>query len=673
MLYSTRWLQNYLSTKLPTPEKLADLLSMHAFEVEGVQKKGKDSILDIDVLPNRAHDCLNHVGMAREIAALKGKKVKLPKTKKALVKKGSLRPLRVQIESSELVPRYTAFVIEGIKLGKSPKQVQEYLRAVGVNSINNIVDLTNFVMLEMGQPLHAFDYDQIKGSRMNVRPAKAGEKLETLDEQELKLPKGAMVIEDAERLIDLAGIKGGKNSGISKNTKNIVLQAANFAAAPIYRTKNELKYTTQAADMYAHELDPNATMPALERANQLLQEWGIDGTIAQVIDIYPRKVATKRISLDLAHVDSLLGVSIPRVQAKQILQSLDCKVTEKGSVLQVEVPARRIDLAIPEDLVEEIGRIYGYENIPSTFPVASLIPPRRNNKRVWEELTRDTLQQLGFTEIYNYSFIAKNDPEIFQYSTEQLVELENPISDEFFYMRPSLLENLLKNVRDNQKLHDDIRIFELGKIFPDKTQETSMLGGFILAQGYYEAKGVIDFLMQSLGIANVWYDTYEATSDKSSSSLWHKGKSAEVKVGSKEVGFVGEISGRITSQLKIQKGIGAFHLNMEKLLALANENKEHRPASKFPSVIRDIAILAPSQTKVVDLMNAMKAKGQSIIQDIDLFDMYEGGNTLQGQKSFAFHIVYQANDRTLTNKEVDILHNNIITSLEGNSSWEVRK
>lgn len=683
MLFSRDWLQEYYATELPKPEKLEGLLNLHAFEVESVSKKGKDSVLDVDVLPNRAHDCLSHIGIAREVAAIEGKKIKLPKTKAVKTQKGSLESLNVTIESSVLVPRYAGLAVEGITVGKSPKKVQHYLEAVGINSINNVIDLTNFIMLEMGQPLHAFDYDQIQGYKMNIRGARQGEKLETLDDQALSLPKGALIIEDQNRLIDLAGIKGGKVSGISNTTKNIFLQAANFQAQTIYQTKTQLKYATQAADIYAHEIDPNLGMRALERANQLLQEWGIGGKIVQVIDIYPKKVLPKRIALDIASAESLLGIPVSKAQAKKILRDLDCKVAERGNKLEVEVPTRRIDLSIPEDLVEEIGRIYGYENIPAEFPAAALIPPAQNLPVYWQDMARNSMKELGFTETYSYSFVGQKDFSQFGYTQDEknkLAELENPMSGDFTHLRDSLLENLLKVVQKNQKKFDSMRVFEIGKVFQKKGtrfQETKMLGGVVLGEGFYAAKGIVDFLLQDLGIADVWYDDYKQTPQKSRATLWHKGKSAEVKVGNPpaggEIGFVGEISPAIAANLKIAKPVGAFHINIEKLSQLAFKEKEYQALSKFPSVIRDIAILVPTQTKVVEIMNVMNIAGGQLVEDIDLFDMYEGGNLPEGKKNIAFHMVYQSYDKTLQSKEVDVLHNTIIKAIEKNPEWEVRK
>ncbi|MEK7542412.1 MAG: phenylalanine--tRNA ligase subunit beta [Patescibacteria group bacterium] len=684
MLFSYNWLQEYVKKELPKPEKLAELLNMHSFEVENFKKTKDDWIFDIKVLPNRAHDCLCHTGIAREIAAITKGRMQLPKTKKIKTQKGKLAPLKVRIQSSELVPRYTALVIEGVTVGKSPKWLKERLQSVGVNSIDNVVDLANFVMLELGQPLHAFDYDRIEGNQMFIREAKKGEKLETLDEKALTLSEGMLVIQDAHRLIDLAGIKGGKVSGISHNTENIVLQAANFNAASIYQTKSKLQYQTPAANIYAHQIDPSLTIEALERAAELLSELKIQGKITQVVDINPQKVKPKRIVLPMHFLESLLGIPILQKETKQILQSLDCKVKMRQSHMEVTVPLRRVDLTIPEDLAEEIGRIHGYETIPAIFPTVSLALPPKNSELLWQEKIRDAFKEIGFTEVYNYSLLGEKDFSQFFYSKKEkdgLVALENPQSSDFSHLRGSLMENLLKNVGDNQKktrltARRVIRIFEIGNVFSKdqgKFNQTHMLGAIVSDGGFYEMKGICDFLLNSLGITDISYDEYQATPEKSRSALWNKAKSAELKVDSQEIGFLGEISSALASSVKITKPVGALSINVDKLILLASEEKAYQVPSRFPASTRDIAILVPLQTKVSEVMNVIERAGGTLVSDIDLFDIYEGENFEQGKKSLAFHIVYQADDRTLTALEVDTMHNQIIKAVQENPEWEVRK
>lgn len=655
MLFSYNWLQNYIEGDLPKPKKLGDLLSMHAFEVEEVKKLRDDWILDIDVLPDRAHDALNHMGIAREIAAITEKKFVPCKTTE--FEAGNEKVLRVSIRSKNLVLRYHALVIKGIKVGKSPKWLSERLEAVGVNSINNIVDITNYVMLETGQPSHAFDYNKIQGSVMTLRAARDKESIVSLDDEKFDLPKGALIIEDAKRIIDLAGIKGGKVSGITEKTKNIVLQAATFDARTIYRTKKELNYTTQAADIYSQGIDVNLSDVGLARAAYLIQKLA-GGRIVQKIDLYSEKVVPKTIRLDVKYAAALLGIYIEEKTAKQILESLGCTV--KGD--KVQIPTRRLDLSIQEDLIEEIGRIIGYEKIKPAFPFMSIQPAESNKEVLWENRIKDTLKEIGFTEVYNYSFAKTGQ-----------IELENPISQEYQYVRDNLLDGLLKNVAKNQRSKEHIRIFEIGNIFQlpasssrqgNPPKENQMLAGVVTGENaFYEIKGNVDFLLNRLGIPQVQYD--ETKTD----SLWHAKRVAAVH----NLGLVGEISRSSLIRKKISKRIGAFYLDFEKLLQLVSDEKGYRPASRFPASTRDVALLVPRNVKVADVLNKINQVGGTLIDDVDLFDMYEGEGIPTGKKNLAFHIIYQSQERTLTSKEVDELHKKIIKRLEQDPSWQPRK
>ncbi|MBI2644064.1 MAG: phenylalanine--tRNA ligase subunit beta [Candidatus Wildermuthbacteria bacterium] len=681
MLYSYNWLQEYIGKKLPKPEKLAELLSLHAFEIEEVKKQGSDWIFDIAVLPNRAHDCAGHQGMAREIAVLTGLPLALPKRSTIKTQKSTLGPMKVTIQAKSFVPRYSALVIEGVHPKQSPKWLKERLEAAGVNSINSIVDITNFVMLETGQPLHAFDYDSIRGKTMTVRQAKEKEKLETLDNITFSLPQGALVIEDKEGLIDLVGIKGGKISGITSATKNIVLQAATFDPTIIYKTKKQLHYTTQAADIYAAGIDSERTTEALERAWTLLKQVG-NGKVAQIIDIYPAKIRPATIFLNSQLVEKILGVAVPQEEMKRILKGLGFEIkqtSQKRGVWQIQVPSRRMDVSMPEDLVEEIGRIHGYNAIPSKFPVLSLQPHERSASFVWRERIRDLMKEAGFTEIYTYSFLGEKDKKRFGYQdkeTKKIIELENPLSEEVAYLRTNLLPNLLKQIAVNQKRYRVINIFELGTVYAkekESFQEKKELSGISIGKSFYEMKGIVDFLCESMGITDVWYDNYQQTPELAPSALWHSKKSVEIKIGDEEIGFVGEIAKSILSNLKIDYPVAAFSLDEERISKFAQENIAYQLPSRFPASVRDIAVLVPFQTKVVDIMNMIEGTAGEIIQDVDLFDMYEGPELPAEKKNFAFHIVYQASDRTLTAEEIDAIHNKIIKNLEQNPDWEVRK
>lgn len=688
MVFTYNWLQSFFKRKLPKPEKLAELLTLHAFEVEEIKKLDGDRLLNIDVLPNRAHDCFSHLGMAREMATVLNFKFQPPEVK-LIEDKGSKtsKLLKLRIAKQSGCPRYTARVISGIKIGTSPEWIQEKLDACNLRPVNDVVDIVNYVMLETGQPLHAFDFNKIANTRNQklktkkiiVRKAQAGEKITTLDEEKYELDKDVLVIADEKGPLAIAGIKGGKRAEIDKKTKIIVLESANFDQAVIRRGSKKIDLKTDASLRFEQGLDPNFTEAAINRAAALIQET-CGGRVAEgLVDFYPQKFLAKRLRLDLNYVKGLLGLEIAKKEIKEILERLNFKVKEiNPELLEMEIPTFRLDISLPEDLIEEIGRIYGYQKIPSVFPIAALIPPKKNPEIFWEDMIKNSLKETGFFEVYNYSFLNGDDVDIFKMEKQKsfLLEIENPTSADYQYLRPSLIPNLLKNVRKNQKLFREIKIFELGKIFKNiksKATEKKMLTGVISGDGFYQAKGVIDLLLNNLGISDIWYDEYRPTPEESQISIWHPQKCAEIKIGREEIGFLGEVSPKIRESMKIEPRVVVFDIDFEKLTKFASQENEYRPISPYPAAIRDIALLVPKFVKVDEVLNKIEQAGRGIIRDVDLFDIYEGEEIGEGKKNLAFHIVYQVNDRTLSSQEIDDIQNEIIKALEREIEWQVRK
>jgi len=663
MKFSYNWLKQYV--KLPKPEKLAEILTMHSFEVEGMEKIKSDHILDIDVLPNRGSDCFSHIGIAREIAAVTNVKMNIPELKLKEDKKNYAKDLiSVYVDEKKDCGRYSVRVMTNVKIKESPKQIKNKLIACGLKPINNIVDATNYVMLETGQPLHAFDLDKIN-NRIIIRKAKKGERIVSLDNKKYNLDKDILVIADAKEPLAVAGIKGGRKAEIDKNTKNIVIESANFDSGLIRRASQKISLKTDASWRFEHKINTDLTTIALNRVVNL-----IDGKIAKgIVDIYNFKSKPQKIKLDINYVRKLLGIEISEKEIKDILERLGFKYT-KGIV---QIPEFRLDISLPEDLIEEVGRIYGYEKITSVFPIASLVSGQRNFNIFWKDVSKNILKELGFTEVYNYSFISDYDVRIFGYNDSEIIELENPISSEQKYLRPSLIPNLLKNIESNFKNFNEIKIFELGKVFTNRG-EKKMLTGLIAKKSsdksdFYVLKGIVDSLLNKLGISDIYYDEYKATPEDSKIFIWQKGKTAEIQANGKEIGFLGEISSKL---LKKGKAI-IFDIDFEKLSKLSSEESEYKPISQYPSAVRDLAILVPLQIQVVEVMNIMNITGGKLVKDIDLFDIYEGESIPQGKKNLAFHIIYQAKDKTLTNIEIDELQNKIIKALEQNPQWQVRK
>ena len=534
-------------------------------------------------------------------------------------------------------------------------------------------------MLETGQPLHAFDGEKLEGSKIIVRFAKNKEKIVTLDEQKFDLGPDILVIADEKKPVAIAGIKGGKLPEIDKKTKVVVLEAANFNSRTIRQSSKKLNLKTDASLRFEHGLDPNLTEFAINRAAYLIQKIATGKVAKGLVDVYPKKVFPKIIKLELNYVESLLGMKITKNKVMEILKKLEFKIINSGPrVLTIEVPTRRLDVSIPEDLIEEIGRIHGYEKIPATFPLVSLIPPKRNLNIFWEDMVKNILKGAGFTEVYNYSFISEKTGESFGYKKEELIEVENPLSVEQKYLRPSLIPNLLKDVEKNYREFNQVRIFELGKIFTcskihNKGEEKRQLAGLIMGDNFYQLKGVIDSLLNGLGISEIFYDEYQATPEQSKISVWHPQKCAEIKVNGKELGFLGEISKKIVDYFEIPEKVILFDIDFEKLSQIASEEQEYRPISSYPAAVRDIAILVPREVRVEEVLNKIEAAGGGLIRDIDLFDMYEGGELPENKKNLAFHLIFQAENRTLSSEEIDKTQNKIIKTLEKNPAWQVRR
>ncbi len=675
MIFSYNWLQSFFQRKLPRPEKLAEVLTMRFAEVEEMKKEGKDFTLDIDVKPSRAADCFSHLGVAREIAAILKLRYTVPDAKFTEDKKTKPKDfVSVEVKNKTACLRYTARVVTDVKVGASPKWLKERLASCGLRPINNVVDIANYVMLETGQPLHAFDAGKLEGGKIIVRFARDREKIITLDEQKFDLDPSVLVIADEKKPVAIAGIKGGKLPEIDRETKVIVLESANFHPQTVRKGSRKLNLRTDASLRFEHGIDPNLTEFAADRAASLVQKIA-GGKVAQgSVDVYPKRVVPKTIRLDLNYVENLLGIKILDKEIRNSLEDLGFKIKAANrKTLIVEAPTRRLDVSIPEDLIEEVGRIHGYDKIPSVFPVSSLVPPKKNLKVFWENMVKDILKEAGFIEVYNYSFFGKKEADIFGYKEKELIEVENPLSQEYRYLRASLIPNLLKDVEKNFRDFQQIKMFELAKVFRAPSLEKRHLTGLVLGEEFHHLKGTVDLLLERLGVGGVWYDEYRATPEDSKQLIWHPKKCAEIKVGNIEIGFLGEISPRILDDLAIKEKTVLFDIDFEKLSELSSEEHEYRPASRFPSAMRDVAVLVPGNVKVAQVLNKIYDTGKELVRDVDLFDIYQGEELPQSKKNLAFHIIYQAEDRTLSSQEIDRVQGEIIKSLEKEPEWQVRK
>src|SRR4030042_5725765 len=440
--------------------------------------------MEFSLLPNRGHDALSHIGMAREICAVEGRKFNLTLNVRSFLT-FNVRKLRVEIKNKELCPRYIGAVLENIKVGPSPKWMQERLLVCGIKPINNIVDITNYVMLETGQPLRAFDKSKTTGNII-VRKAKKGEKIKLLDEKIYELSENDLVIADSEKPIALAGVMGGFDSSITKKTTSIILEPGNFNSTSIRKTRMTHNIITESSHRFEREIDPNLAEIGMTRAVEQIQKVGGKRVeVAAAADIYPKKMKPWQIKLNADYANNLLGENIPLAKMKNILENLGLGIKNVKNILNCEIPTRRIDLKTQEDLIEEIGRIYGYEDIKERTLVAEAKTPPQNAKRDFENKLRDVLVGLGFSEVMNYSFCGADDIEKCNLKVEDHIEVANPLSLDQQYLRWSLAPNILKRVKINLKNFPNIKIFEIGNKFQNdkgKPKEATILVGAMTSE-----------------------------------------------------------------------------------------------------------------------------------------------------------------------------------------------
>ena len=676
MKFSYEWLQSFFERKLPTPKELAKLLTMRIFETDVVSK----NILEADILPNRAGECLSYQGLAREIGAILQQKPKeLPLT---LTKRGAEQKtsdfLKVEVKAPEACPRYTARFIEDVKIQPSPRFIQKRLEESGLRPINNIVDLANYVMLETGQPLHVFDLEKLEGQKLIIRWAKSGEQITTLDSKIYPLDKDILVVADTEGPLAIAGVKGGKRAEINSSTKKIIVEAANFSSPVVRNVWRKFNLRTDASWRFENGLDSNLAEVAQKRLAFLVDNLYEARPALDLIDFYPQKPKKKEIELSLKKIEVLLGVRIKKNFVVSSLKRLGFQILQKSSeTWKVIVPSWRLDVSQEEDLIEEIARLYGYENIPAKFSVVNLIPPQRNESQFWGREVRYIFTRLGFDEAYNYSFLSEDERKSFHYPLSLLVKVANPVSARQQYLRPDLLSPLLLAVKENIKHHQDIRLFEIGKIFFLRRSyiEQRNLAGLMTSrdgeEGFYRLKGIIEHLAASLIIDDIWFDSYQKPSENSFGEIWHPGRTALVKVGEKTLGWLGEVHPKIEENLGINQALLGFEINFQLLASLASENQEYSPISSYPAAKRDLSVIVPLNVKVGEIIAIINEAGGLFVRDVDLAEEYQGHSVPEGRKSVTLRLYLQATDHSLTNKEINHLQEKIIARLK-NQHWLVR-
>jgi phenylalanyl-tRNA synthetase beta chain len=635
-----------------------------------------DVILDFDITPNRP-DCLSVIGIAREIAALTGQKVTLPKAEYDETATPIDSRIAVEIAAPDLCPRYSASLVTGLKIGPSPRWMQQRLLACGMRPISNIVDITNYVMLEYGEPLHAFDYNQVRGRKIIVRRAAKGEVMVTLDGAKRTLAGDMLVIADTERAVALAGVMGGIDSEVTGETTDIFLEAASFNPESIYYTGNRLGLPSEARMRFERGISPELTIPALERATQLLVEFGGGKAAKGFIDAYPGRKKRGPILLKASEVKRLLGVDFSMRQIKEALTSLgcDCKAAKSAAEVLVTAPYWRSDLNLEEDLVEEVARIIGYEQIPVTMLSQPL--PRQTPSPMLK-LKRETRQSLvgsGFQEVITYSLTSleglnKLLPQPHPLKPAPL-RMANPMTADQEYLRPNLRANLLAALEANRR-HEEggIRLFEQGRVYHQRPNglpyepeivcgvmagprfEESWRGGYE-ALDFFDAKGVVEGLLAHLGVSA----DFKPGSDES----LHPAKQAAIVIEGKSLGVIGELHPKVADAFELSEKVYLFEFDLTALLPFTLGHELFQPISRFPAIVRDMALVVDSGVAHRQVQEIVT--GFPLVTEVTLFDVYSGGQLPAGKKSLAYRVTFQSPSHTLTDEEVNKVQKQILSKL----------
>lgn len=649
----------------------------------------KDTVFEIGLTPNRA-DCLSVIGVAREIAAKLGKRVKYPEFQlkesgAAITEKAS-----VKVEDPDLCPRYTARYIGGCTIAPSPAWMVNRLNAVGIRSINNVVDITNYVLLEYGHPLHAFDFSFIGGGTVIVRRAGEGEVFTTLDGQERVLTGSDLTIRDAGKVIALAGIMGGENSEIRDTTCDILLESACFAPTAIRRTSKRLGMHTESSHRFERGADIQVLPSALDRAAGLIAELA-GGTIAQgVIDVYPQPVDPRVIAVRLDRIAQILGVGLSGDAVTEMFRNLEFSVTPaEPGVLQVTVPTFRVDIEREIDLIEEAARLNGYENIPVTMPEVRLFSDRPSRHQRLGRRIRDILVAHGLSEVVNYSFInpksldrillPQDDPR------RNCVEILNPLTEEQSVMRTSLLPGLLETAARNASFRLlNLHLFEMRRVYL-ANQERELPDEPVFVAGlmsgardpevwnrttepvdFYDAKGLLENILGSLAIERLKFEAVEPE------PYFHPGKSCRVYSGEELLGLFGELHPTVQENYGFEKPVYYFELNFEQLVTFSADVSSVSPPPRFPDTFRDIAMLVGDEIASGAIVECIRGNRIPEMEGVEIFDLYKGSSIPAGQKSIAVRVRYRSNERTLTDEEVNRLHQRVVANLQKKINITIR-
>jgi phenylalanyl-tRNA synthetase beta chain len=658
-----------------------------------------DIVLELEVTPNLSR-CLSLIGVAREVAALIGQALRLPPHQVQADGPAIEGQVRVSIENPQLSARYAAMLLRDVRIGSSPGWMQRRLTYAGMRPISNIVDITNYVLLEWGQPLHAFDYDKLaeraggKAPHIIVRPARAGEVLATLDEGNkaapLTLTTDMLIIADEKGPIALAGIKGGADTMVTEATRNVLLESANFDFISIRRTMKALNLPSEASIRFSKGIHPETVRPAAERAAELMRQHAGATVCRGIVDVYPNPLPPRVIDLKMAEVRRLLGMDLPRAECARILRGLEFQVEEIGAdTLRATAPPHRHDIQEgAADLIEDLVRLHGYDRLPATLLADQLPPQRTNQPLVFEERLRDRLVSLGLQEVITYALTTEAHEKPLRLPACEYVRLQNPVSSEREVMRHSILASVLPIAAANLQHTNDARLFEIGSVYlprpgqhlPDEPRRLALVlcgirrqefwsdtpGAAPQSLDFYDLKGILEALAADLHLASVTYRPAQAPA-------LHPGRAAELVANDCVLGTFGELHPKVAEAFQLGgRTVLAGEIDLEALRAALPPRHLYQAVPRFPAALRDVAIVIEESVPAERVASEIRAAGGQLLRGLRLFDLYRGEGIPAGHKSLAYALTYQADDRTLTDKEVNKAHEKIENRLKHVLKAQVR-
>jgi phenylalanyl-tRNA synthetase beta chain len=674
MKLSLNWLKNYIDHGLSADE-LSFRMTMAGLEIEGVQIVGNDTVFEIEITPNRP-DCLNMIGLAREVSAITDKELKLPVVKHH----PDLWSVDVAIENKEDCGRYIATLIEGVAIKAMPLQKTVLLQALGLKPISNIVDITNFVLFEYGQPLHAFDADKLEGGKIVVRRAKKGEKIITLDDVERTLDESILVIADARKPVAIAGIMGGRDTGVTSSTKRVILESAYFDMGLIRRASRKLGLTSDACYRFERGVDLATVETASDRATDLILELAGGSIVARKdLCLKEKKSMSGAIQVSSGDIQKLLGATIELPKARKILERLGCKAVISGDVISVAPPENRNDIKIREDVIEEVARVIGFDNLPMSLPSVGAINITVDlEKEEFNRRVADNFIAQGFNEILTYATISRPALEKTGYDGKAIA-IQNPMSAEQELMRPTVLANMLLVVQSNMNRgQKDLRFFEVGKrylsggerwtlgIIMTGRREGDWRKGKREAFDLFDLKGAIEIALRQQRVSGLHFgDTYQIKEQFGTcpQNAFEQGQVAGVSLNGKPLGMMGKISDAVLTNFDIKKANVYFaEIDLENVVDAMASRAKFEALDEYPSAVRDVS-LSVKDAAFEDLRALCLANGQGLLRKVELVEEYRGDKIEKGQRGLVLSLTYQAKDKTLTEDIVSALHESIVARL----------